>query len=122
MKLILRLSNRHFLQIQGQNNVFRHGQGVQQVVLLKDETQTVPAEGRQLALFHFRNIPALQQNTAGAGAVNGGDDIQKGTFAGAGSTHNGGKFALSHRKAHAVQCLGYSISTAKIFGYIFDFK
>ncbi len=73
--LILRLPNRHFLQIQGQNNIFCNGQGVKKIILLKDKAQTVPSKSRQLSLFHFRNIRSFQQNTAGTWSVNSSDDI-----------------------------------------------
>ena len=115
-------SCRPFLQIQRQHDILTHRQGIQQVVFLKDEAQPVPAKGRQFLLPHVRNVPAFQNDAAGTWLVDGGNHVQKGAFAGAGGTHDGGEFSAFHRKADAVQRSGHRVAAAVAFGYIFDFK
>ena len=115
-------SGRPLLQVQGQDDVLRHRQRIQQVVFLEDEPQTVTAEGRQLLFPHLGNTLSFQKDPAGAGAVNGGNDVQKRALPGAGGAHNSGEFSPLHPEAHPIEGLGDRLSAAVVFGDIVDLK
>ena len=64
-------------QHQRQVDVVLHGEGVQQVELLKYEAQLVAAEGGDLALPDLVQILAVQADAAGGGPVQRGEDVEQ---------------------------------------------
>ena len=92
-------------QHQGKIDVILQRKGVQQVEILKHKAQVVPPESGHITGFYGGNVISFQQHLAGGGSVQGGQDVQKGGFAGAGLAHDGDEFALLHGEGNGPQRL-----------------
>ena len=88
---------------QGQGNVLIGGEGVQQVAVLEDEAQTLPAELGQLLALQAGQLPAVDDDGTGGGPVNGGHAVQQGGLARAGGAHYPHKLPRLQGQGHAVQ-------------------
>ena len=98
----------HFLivftgQHQGQVDIIFQGEGVQQVEFLEYKAQVVTAEGSHFILLNPGEIVALQQDGAGSGLVQRGQDVQQGGFTGSAFTHDGNVFAFLYGKINILQ-------------------
>ena len=88
---------------QGQGNIFKGGQGVQQVAVLKNEAQPLPAEAGELLSPQPGKLPPVDDDGARGGPVDGGHTVEQGGLAGARGTHDPHKFSRLQRQGHPVQ-------------------
>ena len=63
------------LEDEGEEDVVFKGEGVQQVKILEDKPQVVPAEGRQLPLGKFGEGGVPEDDLPGSRPVEGGEDV-----------------------------------------------
>jgi hypothetical protein len=88
---------------EGQGDVLKGGEGVQQVAVLEDEAQPLPAEAREGLAPQGGDVGAVHGDGAGRGTVDGGHTVQKGGLARAGRAHNAHELAGEHVEAEVVQ-------------------
>ncbi len=105
-------------QHQGQKDVVLHREGVQQVEVLEDKAQVVPAEGGNFPFLQADNVPHVEEDLTGGGLIQGGQNVEQGGFARAGLAHNGHKFPLFHREVHVMQGLHLGPAQAVGIGFL----
>ena len=91
---------------QGQSDVFKGGEGVQQVAVLEDEAQSLPAEPGELLPLQTGQLPPLHQDGARGGLVDGGYAVQEGGLARAGGPHDAHVLPGLQGQVHPVQSPG----------------
>ena len=94
---------RQTVVILSHHDVLHRRQVVDQVELLENQTDFVPANLRQGLGVLPGDIPAIQQDLPGGGPVHTADDVHQGALAGAGRPHDRDPFALVHMHVHIVQ-------------------
>ena len=100
---------------QGQGNVFKGGKGVQQIAVLEDEAQPLPAEAGEGPAPQAGQLLPIHLDGTGGGPVDGGDAVEQGGLAGAGGPHDGDELPPLHGEAHPVQGLGDVAPGAVVF-------
>ena len=88
---------------QGQGDILKGRQGVQQVAVLKDKAQPFPAEAGQFLSPQVGQFLPIYQDGAGGGPVDGGDTVEQSGLARAGGPHDAHIFSASQGKADPVQ-------------------
>ena len=118
----LHRGGRGVVDSQHQGDVLSDGQGVQQVEVLKDEAQLFPAEPGQRLGAYLGHVLAVQINVAGADGVDGGNAVEQGGLAGAGSPHDPQKLPFLHREADVPDGSGDASLAAVIFLDVVEFE
>ena len=88
---------------QGQGDILKGRQGVQQVAVLKDKAQPFPADAGQFLSPQVGQFLPIYQDGAGGGPVDGGDTVEQSGLARAGGPHDAHIFSASQGKADPVQ-------------------
>ena len=91
---------------QGQGNVFKGGKGVQQIAVLEDEAQPLPAEAGEGPAPQAGQLLPIHLDGTGGGPVDGGDAVEQGGLAGAGGPHDPHILPRLQGQVHAVQGAG----------------
>ena len=109
------------LEGHGQGDVLPQGEGVQEVVVLEDEAQTLPAEAGHVPVRDPGQILAAQADPPGGGPVNGGDHVQQGGLAAPRRPHDGPEAPPGQTEAHAVHRRGLRPAAVGL-GHVFQLK
>ena len=92
-------------QHQRQQDVVPQAEGVQQVEILKDEAQMVPAESGNFLLTDGGKLPVAQKNMALGGLVQRRQNVEQRGFAAAAFAHDGDELALLNGEIHVSERL-----------------
>ena len=107
---------------EGQGDVLPDGEGVQEVKVLEDEAQVLPAELGQLLGPQPGDVLPIQADGAGTHRVDGGDAVEQGGLAGAGGPHDSQKLPVLHGKADVVDGAGHPAAVAVDFLDVFQLQ
>ena len=92
-------------QHQGQEDVILKGEGIQKVKILEDEAQVRPPESGEIPLPDGPQGVSVQQHLAVRGPVQGRQNVEKGSLAGAGLAHDGHILPGLHAEIHVAESL-----------------
>ena len=109
------MGNRRFDDGQGQGDILKRGEGIQQIEILKNKSQLFPPEPGKLFGVQGGDIVPLNINMPSGHRVDGGNTIEQGGLSASRSAHNPHVFPLFHFKADVVHRLGDVPLIAVIF-------
>ena len=88
---------------------------LEQMVLLKDKTEGVPAQACQLVATHLRHRLAVKPIVATAGLIEAAEDVHEGGFTRAGLAHNRHKFAGVNAQVDVLQHLQHPLPGGSVY-------
>jgi len=97
-------------------NVFLHGEGGEEVEELKDEADFELAQAGEGVVVHGVEREAVDVHLAGAGGVEGAEDVKEGAFAAAAGSGDGDDFPRENFQAHAPE--GIHLGIAGLVGFV----
>ena len=103
---LLAFGSRHTEVLQRQLDVLLHGEFVDEVERLEDETDLSAPSESALALFQMAHFHAVQPVAALRGIVQQTEDVQQRRFAAARRTHDGDELAVLHFQCDAPEGRG----------------
>ena len=105
IKLLFHLSVRHAFQNERQQNIILQIKRIQQVKVLKYESQIISPEFRNIFVLYSRQGFPVQIDIPFRGTVQSCHNINQRRFSGTALSHNRYILPFLHREIHAGQCL-----------------
>ena len=99
-----------------QHDVLLRREDRQQVEELEHEADVAPAQERQLAVAHRRDLAVLDDDVPGGRTVKPGQDVHKRRLAGAGRPHDSRELALRNLQRHVVERVDCGVALAVLPG------
>ncbi len=106
---------------EGEGDVFTGGEGVEEIKVLENEAEFFAAEAVEGVAFELGDVLVFDEDVAAGDAVDGGDDVEEGGFAGAGGSHDGDEFSLVDFEGDVVDGFGEVGAVAVVFFDVLDF-
>ena len=105
----------HAVEHRGQGDILQRAHGGEKIILLKDDPDVMTTKHGQLRFVHPVDAPAIDFNLPFVGSVEGGKQVEEGTFAASGWPHDGVKAGFGDFKIDAAQ--GFDGPTAQPVGF-----
>ncbi len=90
-------------EFHGKEDVLFGGEGREELVGLEDEADFAAAEEGHLVLGEVGDVFAVEDDLAGGGGVEAGEESEEGAFAATGRAHDGGKLAFRDVEVDALE-------------------